>query len=211
MNCNIVLLCAPVNHPRGWVTWSEVLETQLFDTAKGTHIMLRGGLHVYVVGTQTDLRASNDRPAWPPVTTAEDAAASGEAIVRRMRAHPCVRTSRYFEVSPKADPNGVRVSLNRCVREAFATASAPCLWLELCAEQRLCLGLGVHIERIGGGSLLNQLPSDVTLVMLEHLQTTQQRTPWWRSEAHDRFIQHFRHRRRQARRVRCMACCARPS
>ena len=164
--------------------------------------MLRGGVHVYVVGIK-----NRDTQG-----TAEDAAASGEAIVRRMRAHPCVRASRYFEVSfLEADPNGLRVSLNQCLREAFATASAPCLWLELCAEQRLCLGLGLHVERIGDRSLLDQLPSDVVSLMLEHLQATQQRTTWWRSEAHGRFVEHCRRRRRQARHLRCMACCGRPS
>ena len=65
----------------------------------------------------------------------------------------------------------------------------PCLWPELAALQRLCLGLGLLSERVGGRGELSGMPVDALPAVLERLEAAQLTVPWWESPVHGRFVE----------------------
>ena len=65
----------------------------------------------------------------------------------------------------------------------------PCLWPELAALQRLCLGLGLLSERVGGAGELRGMPVDALPAVLERLEAAQLTVPWWESPVHGRFVE----------------------
>ena len=106
---------------------------------------------------------------------------------------------RYAEVSALASLESVDAVFNESVRQTLA---GPCLWPELAALQRLCLGLGLLSERVGGAGELSGMPLDALPAVLERLEAAQLTVPWWESPVHERFVESARRGARSSR-ARC--------
>ena len=63
--------------------------------------------------------------------------------------------------------------------------NGPCLWPKLCAEQRLCLALGVLIEQTIS---VIEVPLDVLPRVVVQLAALQQESLWHQSMVHARFV-----------------------
>ena len=94
---------------------------------------------------------------------------------------------RYAEVSALASLESVDALFEESVRQTRVVR--PCLWPELAALQRLCLGLGLLSERVGGRGELSGMPVDALPAVLERLEAAQLTVPWWESPVHERFVE----------------------
>ena len=104
-----------------------------------------------------------------------------EVVCPRLRRHPHVRSAHYAECSALSG-QGVDALFNDALHHRL---NGPCLWPELCAEQRLCFALGVLIEQAIGGI---EVPLDVLPRVVAQLAALQNGSLWHQSMVHARFV-----------------------